>query len=395
MALHTVNRRLLDNILAKAQDGGQLTYQETLSLMSLEDNQDIKRVMAAARKIRDRYFSNNIFVYGFIYFSTFCQNHCSFCYYRKTNQLSPRYRKSLEEIVDIAARLAESGIHLIDLTMGEDPEIIRAGKFEVLYEMINRVKAATGLPVMISPGVVPTGVLEKFSSLGVDWYALYQETHNPVLYKKLRVGQSYRERADRRTAAQQYGMLVEDGMLLGVGESTGDRAASILNMRDQGVDQARVMSLVPQPQTPMAGRKAIPRTQEALSIAVMRIIMPDRLIPASRDVDGIKGLQMRLEAGANVVTSIIPPSASLAGVSQSTLDIDEGLRTVPEVKKILSGMGLQVADTADYIRWIDDRKAKRVNWGDDCSEGGYCGRSAARFGSSLSGPAGWVGDSVN
>ena len=395
MALHTVNRRLVDNILDKAQSGGSLTYQETFSLLSLEDDQAIRKVMAAARKIRDKYFDNNIFVYGFIYFSTFCQNHCSFCYYRKTNQLSPRYRKSLDEIVDIAARLADSGIHLIDLTMGEDPEIIKAGKFEILFEMITRVKDATGLPVMISPGVVPVGTLEKFSNLGVDWYALYQETHNPVLYRKLRVGQDYRERADRRAAALHYGMLVEDGMLLGVGETIGDRAASILSMKDQGVQQARVMSLVPQAQTPMAGRKAIPRIQEALSIAVMRIIMPDRMIPASLDVDGIKGLKMRLEAGANVVTSIIPPSASLAGVSQSTLDIDEGLRTVPEVKKILSGMGLRVANTGDYIKWIAGLKAKSVNWGDDCSEGGYCRGTAAGFGSSLPGPAGWVGDSVN
>ncbi len=395
MALHSVNRRLLVNILDKAQSGGQLSYQDTLFLLSLEDDEAIKKVMAAARKIRDKYFGNNIFVYGFIYFSTFCQNHCSFCYYRKTNQLSPRYRKSLEEIVDIAVRLAESGIHLIDLTMGEDPEIIRAGKFEILFEMIMRVKDATGLPVMISPGVVPVEVLEKFSNLGVDWYALYQETHNQVLYKKLRVGQSFRERADRRAAALDYGMLVEDGMLLGVGETTGDRAASILNMKDQGVQQARVMSLVPQAQTPMASRKAIPRVQEALSIAVMRIIMPDKLIPASLDVDGIKGLKMRLEAGANVVTSIIPPSASLAGVSQSTLDIDEGLRTVPEVKKILSGMGLRVADSGDYIKWIAGLKAKRVNWGDDCSEGGYCGGTASGFGSSLPGPAGWVGDGTN
>ena len=64
-------------------------------------------------------------------------------------------------------------------------------------------------------------------------------------------------------------------------------------------------------------------------IAVMRLAMPDRLIPASLDVEGIAGLEARLEAGANVVTSIVPPQSGLAGVSQAELDIDAGLRTAP------------------------------------------------------------------
>ena len=63
----------------------------------------------------------------------------------------------------------------------------------------------------------------------------------------------------------------------------------------------------------------------------MRLAMPDRLIPASLDVDGIAGLEPRIAAGANVVTSIVPPDIGLAGVSQSELDIDDGLRTAPEV----------------------------------------------------------------
>lgn len=49
----------------------------------------------------------------------------------------------------------------------------------------------------------------------------------------------------------------------------------------------------------------------------MRLLFPDKLIPASLDVDGISGLELRLMAGANVVTSIIPPNEGLAGVAQS------------------------------------------------------------------------------
>lgn len=88
--------------------------------------------------------------------------------------------------------------------------------------------------------------------------------------------------------------------------------------------------------------------------------MPDRLIPASLDVDGIKGLRMRLEAGANVVTSIIPPRTKLAGVAQSCLDVEQGRRTVVEAKKVLENLGLSAASCADYQTWIAAQKEKQV-----------------------------------
>ncbi len=385
MTILAMNKVYLNNILQKARNGISLSYQEIVYLLSLQDPGAIQQVMMTARQLRERHFGNKVFAYGFIYFSTYCRNHCAFCYYRQTNGLSPRYRKSLREVVEIALRLADSGVHLVDLTMGEDPLINDTGNYDLLLEMITRVKEATGLPLMISPGVVPDQILQSFSSCGVDWYALYQETHNPILYKKLRIGQSFSERGEKRAKARRNGILVEDGILLGVGETTGDRANSIMTMMRDGGHQARVMSLVPQPQTPMAGRVTVPRINEYLCIAVMRLAMPDRLIPASLDVDGIKGLEMRLQAGANVVTSIIPPSSSLAGVSQSTLDIEQGLRTVPEVKKIVAGIGLEVACAGDYVAWITAQKEKLAKQEDCYDENRYCGRTAAGFGGGIPG----------
>jgi methylornithine synthase len=152
--------------------------------------------------------------------------------------------------------------------------------------------------------------------------------------------------------ARQTGLLVEDGILLGAGETVQDRADSLLNMHRNDLQQVRVMSFVPQAQTPLGGMPAPRRMLEYLFIAVMRLVMPQRLIPASLDVDGIGGLQARLEAGANVVTSIIPPHRNLAGVSQSTLDIDQGLRTVPEVSKVLTAMDLRPAERDAYRAWM-------------------------------------------
>ena len=328
-------------------------------LLSLNDESSVQQVMSAACEVRYKYFGSKIFLYGFVYFTTYCRNSCTFCFYRQGNNFSPRYRKSVAETISIAAELKKAGVHLIDLTMGEDPEIHDAGNYQAIIDLIEAVHNEVKLPIMISPGVVPEKVLHQFESAGADWYAAYQETHTPSLYESLRINQSFQERVLLREQAKAVGLLVEDGILMGVGETIGDRVNSIMCMKKQGVHQVRVMSFVPQAGTPLENRKTPQRSEELLTIAVMRLVFQDRLIPASLDVDGLAGLESRLLAGANVVTSIIPPKSGLAGVSQSSLDIEEGYRNVEGVRSVLSNLGLRVADSQEYLDWLCIQKIMR------------------------------------
>ena len=77
------------------------------------------------------------------------------------------------------------------------------------------------------------------------------------------------------------------------------------------------------------------------------------LIPASLDVEGLQGLKSRLDAGANVVTSLIPPDAGLAGVAQSEKDIGDGARTVQGIQPVLARCGLRAASPKQYAQWLD------------------------------------------
>ena len=119
-------------------------------------------------------------------------------------------------------------------------------------------------------------------------------------------------------------------------------------MRAAGWEQVRVMTFVPQAGTPLAGVRPAGDTAELLTIACLRLALPGSFIPASLDVDGIAGLERRLQAGANVVTSIVPPTVGLAGVSQAELDIDEGYRTVHGVLPHLERLGLRPAGVDEY-----------------------------------------------
>ncbi|HTX68244.1 MAG TPA: methylornithine synthase PylB [Thermoleophilia bacterium] len=324
----------------------------------LEAGDEAPLVYAAAREMRARATGDAVFLYGFVYFSTYCRNACAFCFYRAGNDACPRYRKTADEVVAICRDLAVSGVVLLDLTMGEDP--LLHDDPARLSELVAAVVDATRTPVMVSPGVLPEPVLRDLRGAGADWYALYQETHTRELYDRLRVGQPFEERAEARAAARRAGLLVEDGLLTGIGDTTADRASSIVAMREAGWEQVRVMTFVPQAGTPLEHVPPAGDAGELLTIACLRLAMPERFIPASLDVDGITGLERRLQAGANVVTSIVPPTVGLAGVSQAELDIDEGYRTVHGVLPHLERLGLRPAGVDEYRARMDSVRSIAV-----------------------------------
>lgn len=348
----------LTEILTRLGQGQSAEREEIKTLLSLSDPDQIDQLFASARKVRSRIFSKGIFLYGFLYFSTHCRNNCWFCQYRQSNLMLPRYRKTQAEILAAAKEMAEAGVHLIDLTMGEDPKLYAkdGAGFNGFISMVQAVQKETGLPIMISPGALPNNVLEELAKAGITWYALYQETHNPDLFQSLRQGQSFEDRLAKKHLARDLGMRVEEGLLTGVGETLDDLADSIVWMKNFSVDQARVMTFVPQAGTPMATASPQNSLKEQIIIAVMRLVLGDCLIPASLDVDGLEGLKARLDAGANVVTSIVPPQKGLAGVANHSLDIEDSRRTLDQILPILETCGLYPASRREYQAWTLNRQ---------------------------------------
>jgi methylornithine synthase len=355
--MDSTNRFCLDEVLDKALRREPIDRAETLYLLGLNEADEVKRLFATAQEVRYQYFQNKVFLYGFLYFSTWCRNDCAFCNYRVSNKLCPRYRKTTDEVIEAALSMADSGVHLLDLTMGEDPFYYeKVNGFQPLLRMVKEIKRQTSLPMMASPGAPPDAVLKELRDIGVEWYACYQETHNRTLFRQLRLNQSYDNRIGKKYEAVRLGLLVEEGILSGVGESLADVADSIDVMRDMSAHQIRVMNFVPQAGTPMQDFPPPPRLRELVIIAVLRLLFPDRLIPASLDVSGVKGLKEKLEAGANVVTSLILPRTEMVGVAQSTLDVSEGYRTVEGTTPILHELGLAKAELRDYRTWIENER---------------------------------------
>ena len=344
--------------IEKTKRSTKLSPDEVAELLAVKKEEDIAELFSAASSVRDRAFGKKVFIYGFVYFSTHCRNNCAFCYYRRTNVL-PRYRKTKDEVLTLSASLKDAGINLVDLTMGEDP-FMCADEHNEFLEILRAVKEEIGVSTMASPGAVPQVSFKKFREAGADWFACYQETYNRKLFRELRLEQDFDHRMNQKIWAREAGLLTEDGIMVGIGETLEDRAESILKMGSLGCEQVRAMTFVPQKGTPMEHTKPTEPIDELTSIAVMRLLYPNKLIPASLDVEGIAGLKSRLDAGANVITSIVPPREDLAGVAQHELDIDNGHRSVQHVLNLLDGMGKKAATNAEYETYLNKLKLQLV-----------------------------------
>lgn len=345
-------RKIIEKVLA----GEIPDSKENRMLLKIRDPAERGLLFAAARSLRERYFGKEIFLYGFLYISTFCSNSCTFCSYRMPNTGMARYRKGPDEIVEAAVVLARTGVHLIDLTMGEDPYYRSDSGFGEMLNIIREIKRTTSLPVMVSPGVVTARQLSMLRASGADWYACYQESFDREEFARLRPRQDYDGRLKVKGEARIRGLLIEEGVLTGTGESIESIVWSIDAMKKIGASQVRAMAFVPGSGIPLPGDGSGP-DREACIIAVLRLNFPGLLIPASLDVEGLAGLEKRLAAGANVVTSVVPPGRGFAGVANKDLDIETGARSMERVGDIITRCGVAPAGGERYIGWMQARRA--------------------------------------
>lgn len=339
-----------DRFGEKIIEGFELSDDDLKALLSLESEEELEKLYYIARKVRDHYFGNRVFLNCFIYFSTYCKNQCAFCYYNCKNEIN-RYRLTGEEVKEMCKALKGAGFHMVDLTMGEDPYYYDDP--DRFIELVSTVKEELGLPIMISPGVMDNATLLKAREKGANFFALYQETYDRELYEKLRVGQSFEGRFNARRFAKEQGYCVEDGILTGIGNDIESTVISLREMKANNPDMVRVMTFLPQEGTPLEGFKEDSslselKLSELKIIAILRLMFPKCLIPASLDLEGIEGMVHRLNAGANIVTSILPSDSRLEGVANYDRDMEERDRDITSVVKRLRFMGMEPAPQAEF-----------------------------------------------
>ena len=110
-------------MIFRAGQGGDLSRDEIIRLLSLDNLCDIEGLFQAADRVRKECVGDEIFLRGIIEFSNYCRNNCLYCGLRRDNLLAQRYRMADDEILNLARAIQSRACSTVVLQSGEDPDL--------------------------------------------------------------------------------------------------------------------------------------------------------------------------------------------------------------------------------------------------------------------------------
>ena len=306
-----------------------------------------------AGEVRQAVFGNKIFARGLIEFTNYCKNDCFYCGLRTSNGAAARYRLSKEQILESCTAGYGLGYRTFVLQGGEDPYFTD----DVLVDIILAIKTQhPDCAVTLSIGERSRDSFKTLYDAGVDRYLLRQETTNPQHYANMHPhSMQLKSRLDCLWNLKEIGYQVGCGFMVGSpGQTLDDIVSDLIFIKELDPQMVGVGPFLPHDATPFGG-EAAGCVQTTLNIiAILRLIKPNLLLPATTALGTIKdnGREMGIMAGANVVMPNISPTSerkkyllynNKIGTTANAMD------SGGDMAKRMAAIGCEIAvDRGDY-----------------------------------------------
>jgi FO synthase len=253
----------------------------------------LEEVLAEARRVRDARYGTRI-TYSpkvFIPLTMLCRDRCGYCTFAKPPARVSSPYLSLDEVLALARRAAQAGCHEALFTLGERPEErypaaaewLRAAGYastvEYLAEACRVVRDETGLLPHANAGALDESELALLRPVTAS-QGMMLESLNPEL--ECHRGSPDKTPARRLATLEAAGRLriaFTTGILVGIGESRGDRLTALRAIADSHrrhghVHEVIVQNFLPKPGTTMHASPACPPDEHLWAVAVARLLLP-------------------------------------------------------------------------------------------------------------------------
>ena len=184
---HRNDRALIEEILAKAEEGKGISHREAAVLIEVEDKEIEERIFAIARKLKEQIYGNRIVMFAPLYLSNYCVNGCVYCPYHAKNKTIPRRKLTQEEIRREVIALQDMGHKRLALETGEHPKL---NPIEYVLESIDTIYSIhhkNGAIRRVNVNIAATTVenYTKLKDAGIGTYILFEETYDRATYEAL------------------------------------------------------------------------------------------------------------------------------------------------------------------------------------------------------------------
>ncbi|MCL2392757.1 MAG: [FeFe] hydrogenase H-cluster radical SAM maturase HydE [Oscillospiraceae bacterium] len=339
-------RKLIDKLAVERT----LTQDEFKHILSGTD----PYLQERAAKARDTVYGKQVFIRGLIEFTNYCKHDCYYCGLRCSNTSVPRYRLSLEQILDCCRLGYDLGFRTFVLQGGEDEYYTDDA---TLASILCAIKEHyPDCAITLSVGERSRASYKRLFDAGADRYLLRHETADAEHYSTLHP--AHMKLASRKQCLQdlkEIGYQVGCGFMVGSPEQTLDHlAADFLFIKELDPHMVGIGPFIPHADTPCASEKAggLQLTLNALSI--LRLMNPNLLLPSTTALGTIapNGRELGVLAGANVVMPNLSPMDT-------------------RKKYLLYDGKISTDDDPRYCRDVIDRKLQAIGYEVVTARGDY------------------------
>ncbi len=231
-----------------------------------------------------------------------CPEDCTFCSQssRFESPVRPTAILDLDEIRAAAAETARIGASefcIVAAVRGPDDRLI-----ERVLEATKIVMDETGLQVAASLGILTRDQAYRLADGGVHRYNHNLETARSF-FSQIVTTHTWEERFETCLLVRETGMELCCGMLLGMGESDGQRIEMLVDLRKVAPAEVPINFLNPRPGTPLGNRPLIEPLEAIRWISLFRLALPEVILryAGGREVTLRELQSMGLTAGINAL----------------------------------------------------------------------------------------------
>lgn len=261
-----------------------------------------------AREIADQVYGKRIFKRGLIEFTNYCKNDCYYCGIRRSNTNAQRYRLEKETILECCKTGYTLGFRTFVLQGGEDAYFTD----ERICEIVSAIhKQYPDCAITLSIGEKSKESYQKYFDAGANRYLLRHETANKAHYEKLHPNTlSLEQRKQCLLDLKEIGYQVGCGFMVGSPYQTMETIyEDLCFIKELQPHMVGIGPFIPQKDTPFAKESAGTLEMTLRLLAIIRLLHPHVLLPATTALGTIheNGRELGILAGANVVMPNLSP----------------------------------------------------------------------------------------
>ena len=300
----------MKELLDKLERQGVLSEDEFVTLLENRTPELAEDLFARARKRREERYGKDVYIRGLIEFTNYCKNNCLYCGIRCGNTNAQRYRLTKEEILDCCREGYDLGYRTFVLQGGEDPWYDP----DRIEDVVRAIRE--GFPdcaITLSVGEHPKEVYARWKAAGADRYLLRHETADADHYASLHPKNlTLENRMGCLRDLKDLGYQVGCGFMVGSpGQTSAHIAKDLVFLHRFQPEMVGIGPFIPHCDTPLGGEPAGTVELTVFLLGVIRLMLPDVLLPATTALATIhpEGRELGIRAGANVCMPNLSPRA--------------------------------------------------------------------------------------